>query len=438
LLDITPNAVDHLNYAQYFPICIYLKATSRNHTKELRQKYAKNLKAKSSKRLYDNAVKLETHYAHLFTAVMTLDSNQWFKKLKEIIDLQQNQPVWISEDLDKQLTACEAQQEEDQKQQIKAHEIENSNQQNQQQVLQNGQIVYPSSMGYPGTNIVFDDNFEFPLYTAANQPFSMSGAASSTYSLYEESANYNRSSFAASDSDICGTSVNYQTQQKMLSELNHQQQMQLQQQQQMASIYSTNFNNKPSQQLTSNANANGFASNNGLASTSSSQSSNSTDVMSGGSGQGQSYMPNKVKSESSLMTSNNCGNTYDHLIENGNGLDIQQHYQQQQQQQQHCMSMMNPYEMSNASQNNQIKPNFYNSNEIDLQRSLLNQHNAAESSSMNNDNSNANNNHHPDNNASSIFRQAISFPDKKLNSITIKFLRTGKSSPRIRLIRCVI
>lgn len=33
LLDITPNAVDHLNYAQYFPICVYLKAQSRNHTK---------------------------------------------------------------------------------------------------------------------------------------------------------------------------------------------------------------------------------------------------------------------------------------------------------------------------------------------------------------------------------------------------------------------
>lgn len=35
LLDITPNAVDHLNYAQYFPICIYLKVQSRNHTKGL-------------------------------------------------------------------------------------------------------------------------------------------------------------------------------------------------------------------------------------------------------------------------------------------------------------------------------------------------------------------------------------------------------------------
>ena len=100
LLDITPNAVDHLNYAQYFPICVYLKANSRNHTKELRQKYAKNLKAKSSKRLYDNAVKLHTYYAHLFTHTITLDSNQWFKKLKETVDAQQTQPLWISQDLE--------------------------------------------------------------------------------------------------------------------------------------------------------------------------------------------------------------------------------------------------------------------------------------------------------------------------------------------------
>jgi tight junction protein 1 len=80
LLDITPNAVEHLNYAQYFPICVFLKADSHGHVKELRHKYAKNLKLKSSKRLYENSMRLSTYYSHLFTASIQLDSTQWQKK----------------------------------------------------------------------------------------------------------------------------------------------------------------------------------------------------------------------------------------------------------------------------------------------------------------------------------------------------------------------
>ena len=40
LLDITPNAVDHLNLAQYYPICVYLRVDSHSHAKDLRHKYA--------------------------------------------------------------------------------------------------------------------------------------------------------------------------------------------------------------------------------------------------------------------------------------------------------------------------------------------------------------------------------------------------------------
>ncbi|RNA22847.1 tight junction ZO-1-like [Brachionus plicatilis] len=175
LLDITPNAVDHLNYAQYYPICIYLKAQSRNHCKELRQKYAKNLKTKSSKRLYDNSAKLETYYAHLFTATIQLESNQWFKKLKEAIESQQTQPIWIS-------------QESELKAEPRSECVE-----------ANGQsVVRPVVKAEPKqSKCVFDDNFEFPIYTTA-QP-TISGAAS-TYSLYEEN-NFNRRSLAASDTD---------------------------------------------------------------------------------------------------------------------------------------------------------------------------------------------------------------------------------------------
>lgn len=37
LLDITPNAVDRLNYAQFYPIVIFLKADNKHIIKQLRQ-----------------------------------------------------------------------------------------------------------------------------------------------------------------------------------------------------------------------------------------------------------------------------------------------------------------------------------------------------------------------------------------------------------------
>lgn len=36
LLDITPNAVDRLNYAQFYPIVIFLKAETKQIVKEMR------------------------------------------------------------------------------------------------------------------------------------------------------------------------------------------------------------------------------------------------------------------------------------------------------------------------------------------------------------------------------------------------------------------
>ena len=36
VLDITPNAVDRLNYAQFYPIVIFLRAESKQIVKEIR------------------------------------------------------------------------------------------------------------------------------------------------------------------------------------------------------------------------------------------------------------------------------------------------------------------------------------------------------------------------------------------------------------------
>ena len=202
LLDITPNAVDHLNYAQYYPICIFLKSQSRNHTKELRQKYAKNLKNKSSKRLYDNSIKLETFYSHLFTGTIQLESSQWFKKLKDTIETQQMQPIWITQD---------------------SELISRTNESKNQNVAEANasSVCQPAIRAEPKQKkCVFDDNFEFPIYTTANP--TISGAAS-TYSLYEEN-DFNRCSFAASETDM----ANQQTNNLHNESFSH--------------IYSTNFN----------------------------------------------------------------------------------------------------------------------------------------------------------------------------------------------------
>ena len=71
VLDVTPNAVDRLNYAQYSPIVIYLRAESKHVVKELRSKLAKNSN-KSPRKLYEQAVKLDKMYSHLFTGGFAL------------------------------------------------------------------------------------------------------------------------------------------------------------------------------------------------------------------------------------------------------------------------------------------------------------------------------------------------------------------------------
>lgn len=206
LLDITPNAVDHLNYAQYFPICIYLKAQSHNQVKELRQKNAKNVKPKSSKRLYENALRLGTFYSHLFTATVSLESNQWFKKIKEIIDLQQEQPLWISQDIEHLLASNNNNNNNNSSANlnVKNTNVNNNfqyNNNNYDRNLLHQKFIAKQNQLMKQQQYLLDDNFEFPIYTASNTIGPSGGmGASSTYSLYEDN-NY-RSSIAASDSDL--------------------------------------------------------------------------------------------------------------------------------------------------------------------------------------------------------------------------------------------
>ena len=66
LLDVTPHNVDRLNYAQFYPIVVFLKADSKNTVKDLRSKWVKN-SSKPPKKYYEQSLKLDKLYQHLFT-----------------------------------------------------------------------------------------------------------------------------------------------------------------------------------------------------------------------------------------------------------------------------------------------------------------------------------------------------------------------------------
>ncbi|OTF73787.1 tight junction protein ZO-1-like protein, partial [Euroglyphus maynei] len=100
LLDITPSAVDRLNYAQFYPIVIFMRVENKSIVKELRNRSStKNTVHRSSRKLFEQSIKLEKVWHHVFTSSITLTSggDLWYKKLGEIIDKQQTQMVWMSE-----------------------------------------------------------------------------------------------------------------------------------------------------------------------------------------------------------------------------------------------------------------------------------------------------------------------------------------------------
>lgn len=98
LLDITPTAVERLNYIQYHPMVLFLDPHSRKDVKAMRQRYSPNSN-KSSRRLYSQALKMRKHCSHLFAARVDLqpNSHSWYESLKNKIRHQQSKPVWVSE-----------------------------------------------------------------------------------------------------------------------------------------------------------------------------------------------------------------------------------------------------------------------------------------------------------------------------------------------------
>ncbi|NXF97891.1 ZO3 protein, partial [Eubucco bourcierii] len=97
LLDITPSAVERLNYMQYYPVVVFCEPESRQGIKAMRQWLAPNSR-KSSRRLYAQASKMKKHCSHLFTATLSLSGsgNAWYEAIKDIIRAQQSKPVWMA------------------------------------------------------------------------------------------------------------------------------------------------------------------------------------------------------------------------------------------------------------------------------------------------------------------------------------------------------
>lgn len=67
VLDITPNAVDRLNYAQWYPIVVFLNPDTKQGVKNMRTRLCPESR-KSARKLYERALKLRKNNHHLFTS----------------------------------------------------------------------------------------------------------------------------------------------------------------------------------------------------------------------------------------------------------------------------------------------------------------------------------------------------------------------------------
>uniref|UniRef100_A0A8C8JKP6 Tight junction protein 2b (zona occludens 2) n=1 Tax=Oncorhynchus tshawytscha TaxID=74940 RepID=A0A8C8JKP6_ONCTS len=98
LLDVTPKAVDTLNYTQWYPIVIFFNPDSKPGVKAMRQRVIPGSN-RSARKLYEQAVKLRKTCSHLFTATIDVNSanDAWYGSVKDSIREQQTQAVWVSE-----------------------------------------------------------------------------------------------------------------------------------------------------------------------------------------------------------------------------------------------------------------------------------------------------------------------------------------------------
>ncbi|CEF65401.1 Polychaetoid [Strongyloides ratti] len=96
LLNVSPESVEQLSYAQYAPIVILIDVETRSRIKELRQR-AGGIQI-SSRKLIEQANKIKKYHGHLLSA--TLDATKedgWFEALRQLIIHLQDRSVWMPE-----------------------------------------------------------------------------------------------------------------------------------------------------------------------------------------------------------------------------------------------------------------------------------------------------------------------------------------------------
>uniref|UniRef100_A0A3B4AX84 Tight junction protein 2a (zona occludens 2) n=1 Tax=Periophthalmus magnuspinnatus TaxID=409849 RepID=A0A3B4AX84_9GOBI len=98
LLDVTPKAVDTLNYTQWYPIVVFLNPDSKQGVKTMRNRLVPGSN-RSARKLYDQAVRLKKTCSHLFTDTIDLNSanDAWYGSVKDSIREQQDRAVWVCE-----------------------------------------------------------------------------------------------------------------------------------------------------------------------------------------------------------------------------------------------------------------------------------------------------------------------------------------------------
>uniref|UniRef100_A0AAQ4RT70 Tight junction protein 2a (zona occludens 2) n=1 Tax=Gasterosteus aculeatus aculeatus TaxID=481459 RepID=A0AAQ4RT70_GASAC len=98
LLDVTPKAVDTLNYTQWYPIVLFLNPDSKQGVKTMRNRLVPG-SSRSARKLFEQAVKLRKTCSHLFTATIDLNSanDAWYGSVKDSIREQQERAVWVCE-----------------------------------------------------------------------------------------------------------------------------------------------------------------------------------------------------------------------------------------------------------------------------------------------------------------------------------------------------
>uniref|UniRef100_A0A3Q0SQL9 Tight junction protein 2a (zona occludens 2) n=1 Tax=Amphilophus citrinellus TaxID=61819 RepID=A0A3Q0SQL9_AMPCI len=98
LLDVTPKAVDTLNYTQWYPIVIFLNPDSKQGVKTMRNRLIPGSN-RSARKLYEQAVRLKKTCSHLFTDAIDLNSanDAWYGSVKDSIQEQQDKAVWVCE-----------------------------------------------------------------------------------------------------------------------------------------------------------------------------------------------------------------------------------------------------------------------------------------------------------------------------------------------------